>query len=625
MALMLIGLVIVSVLLTARSGGLFVGMDLRLYDLQRRLVDLHAFEPRIVIVEITEQDIRAAEQWPFSDQVLAQALERILAAKPRVVGLDLYRDLRVPPGSGALDKLFAQERRIVGITKLDDGAQVGVPPHPQLAGSERVGFNDLLVDDDGVVRRGLLFVSDANGDVHFAFALRLALLYLAAEGVVIGNDPANPNAIRLGNTALPPLESESGGYVGADAGGYQLLIDYTAGRHGLERLNFGDLLAGDLSAEQFNDRVVLIGSNAHSVSDTLLTPIGPFSDRAVGFPGVAVHAQIAAQLIRNGLGESVPMAELSEWWESALVLAVVCAGVLLGAPLRGVFALTTVLTLGWLLLAVATVIAFHAALWIPVAVPAAAWLLALIGTTAYMAGRERAQRHALLGLFASHLSPSVARALWEQRHDMLVEGRPRPLHLPVTFLFVDMKGYTRSANAMSPDQLMHWVNEFMEAQSEQIYQHGGVVDDYFGDGIKANFGVPFPRRDEEAVAQDAANAVRCALAMASTLTTLNRRWREGGLPTVQLRIGIHTGEAVAACLGSRTRLKYTTVGADVIVAQRLESLRELEHDYSRQPARILISQSTHDRLDGAEFDLTPLGALSLSGIEQPLPAYRVDI
>jgi adenylate cyclase len=191
-----------------------------------------------------------------------------------------------------------------------------------------------------------------------------------------------------------------------------------------------------------------------------------------------------------------------------------------------------------------------------------------------------------------------------------------------TVLFVDMKGYTANAEKLDPEVLMAWVNDFMEPMAELVVRHGGVVDDYFGDGIKANFGVPFPRASDAEIAADARRAVCCALEMGTTLARINAAYAARDLPTVAMRVGVNTGAVVAGSLGSADRLKYTVVGDAVVVAQRLESLDGVAHDFDASPCRVLISGETARHLDGG-FELEPLGARAVKGKDEPVEVFRV--
>ena len=122
------------------------------------------------MIEVTEADIAALGHWPVSDVELAEALADLGTLAPRAIGLDIYRDVEVPPGRVKLDAVLSNDERIVAVTKLADARGRGVPAPPALLGSDRVGFNDVLVDSDGIVRRGLLFM-DHGPDTATAFAL----------------------------------------------------------------------------------------------------------------------------------------------------------------------------------------------------------------------------------------------------------------------------------------------------------------------------------------------------------------------------------------------------------------------------------------------------------------------
>jgi adenylate cyclase len=258
----------------------------------------------------------------------------------------------------------------------------------------------------------------------------------------------------------------------------------------------------------------------------------------------------------------------------------------------------------------------------PAAAPAAAWLSSSALATAWVSRRERAQRAVLMSLFARSVNPKVAETLWAQREAFLDGGRPRPQRVTTTILFADLRGSTGLAEKLEPLVFMEWLNEFMEAMAGEVLAHGGIVDDYFGDGLKADFGVPLPHSRDAEIAADAATAVRCALALEVALGRLNARWRERGLPAGAMRVGICTGTAIAGSIGASDRLKYTVVGDIVNTAARLESLDAGPHDFARRPCRILVAESTRARL-GPEFETRPLGEFRLKGKDEPIAVHQV--
>lgn len=254
----------------------------------------------------------------------------------------------------------------------------------------------------------------------------------------------------------------------------------------------------------------------------------------------------------------------------------------------------------------------------------------LLTTVAWMTSTEieeaseKAQRATLMQLFSKHVSPEVAESLWERREEFLEGGRPRSQRLTVTAMFTDLQGFSTVSEQLDPETLMDWLNAFIGRITQVVMQHGGVVDDFFGDGIKVNFGVPVPRRSEREVAEDALRAVDTALAIGEETVRLNERMQERGLPVLRVRVGICTGEVLAGSLGSVDRLKYTTLGDAVNTAARLESYeKDLSlAEPSSSPARILIAESTLRHL-GERFETRRVGEMSLRGKEEKVAAHLV--
>jgi adenylate cyclase len=237
---------------------------------------------------------------------------------------------------------------------------------------------------------------------------------------------------------------------------------------------------------------------------------------------------------------------------------------------------------------------------------------------------EKAQRATLMQLFSKHVSPEVAESLWERREEFLEGGRPRSQRLTVTAMFTDLQGFSTVSERLDPETLMDWLNAFMGRITQVVMQHGGVVDDFFGDGIKVNFGVPVPKRSEREIADDAIRAVDCALAVGEETVRLNEHMQERGLPVLRMRVGICTGEVLAGSLGSADRLKYTTLGDAVNTAARLESYEKdlALPQLASSPARILIAESTLRHL-GERFETRRVGEMSLRGKQEKVAAHVV--
>jgi adenylate cyclase len=619
-----IGLLCGLAVLVVRSAGLLQQLELNIYDwLLRSRPAATVSDSRITYITISEEDIRRQGRWPITDETLAHTLRLLVGHQPRAIGVDLYRDIEVPPGHHELTALLPKHSRIVMISQLGDDTVARVPPPPVLQGSTQVGFNDILIDPDGLIRRALLFQDDGH-EVAYAFALRLALLYLAEDGIVPEQDPTMPEWVRLGRTTLPPFTSSDGGYVNADDAGYQILLDFGAASRALEAFSLTDLLEGRIDPRYLTNRIVMIGVTAESVPDVFHIPVRYGAQGSDQFPGVFLHGIITEQLLAAAIDGRRLLQVLGETEEIAWTLAWGMLGGVLGSLARSIWRFSLITLAGLLLITLSTVTLFFAGWWLPQVPVTLTWFLSIAIGEASTLAREQKDRATLMQLFSRHVSPQVADKIWQERDHLLEGGLPQPQELVATVLFSDFKGYTSVSETMAPKALMNWLNAYLDVMTQVIIDHGGVIDDYAGDAIKADFGVPLRRETDEEVARDAVNAVTCALAMEQAMLRLNDEHARKGLPTVGMRIGIHTGPLVAGCIGSAQRMKYTTIGDTVNTAAHLENFGRgtIAEPQDRRPCRIMISENTARLLDN-RFELASIGEVSLKGKSQGMVAFRV--
>jgi adenylate cyclase len=622
---LLIVLFVVTCALTARHLGWFQSLEFHAYDFFLRHQPKADTSDPIVIVEMTEADIHnPLLDWPIYDDRLAELLGKLVSAKPAVIGLDIWRDIPVPKhGVGIHDfnQVLLSNANIIPIFTLG-----GIAPPEVLKGNpDRIAFNDNFPVDVKVntnlpvVRRSMLFGTSHSGENYYSLPFRLAMIYLERKGIQPELDPADAKVLRLGKARLRQFQANDGAYVGADAAGWHMLLDFKCPDR-FTRYSVSDALSGGIPPEILRDNIVLIGVNTQSVFDERVTPI---NRRHLG---VEVQAMTINQLLRHALEGEKPLQYWNDWTEDVWVVLWCLVGGSLGYKVRSpwrfgpesVAALFVIGGFAW--------VAFSHGWWIPLAAPAIAYAPAAVLVTSYVSYQEKKQRGQLMQLFSRQVSPDIAQALWEQREEFLAGQRPRSQKLTATVLFTDLVAFTSTSEKMEPDLLMDWLNEYMEAMATVIMAHQGVVEKYIGDAIMAVFGVPLARTSEEEITQDARNAVRCALAMRLKIGELNAQWKERGLPVSGMRVGIHTGPLVAGSLGSSERQEYTVIGDSVNTASRLESfslaLPGPESPDTGSRCRILISEATR-RLLGDEFQTREVGDMILKNKKAPVTIYAV--
>ena len=631
----LITAAVFAVLAGAKSVGSLEELELGAYDWLIRSRPLTPTDDNpVVLIMLREEEIQKYGH-PLCDARMAVALAKLQELGAVAIGVDIYRDIPIPTCSGRLgDRDLPEEDSDLAAVALRDDRVVmiakpledpPIAPPAFMEGTAQIAFPDLKVDANGIVRRAFITYHSHENIPYFSLSLQLVLRYLRAHEIYPTNDPDQPELIRIGETTIPIFRSDDGGYYDADAGGYQYLLDFALGHGGFPSYTLEDLYSGSIPTEAVSGKIALLGTESTTVKDHFSTPHSAGRTEDPFMLGMEVHAHAVSQLIRFAHGEATPIQSWSQRAELGWTLLWCVLGGALGYWNRSGWFTAIAAVGGLTALLGACRVAIGASVWIPVVPPLLASGAAAALVTAYRAFRERAERSEVTGLFSKFLRPEIAEAIWDQRDQFIgPDDRPRAQSIILTSLMSDLQGYTTASESMDPESLMNWINEYMVVMANLVGDHGGVVDDYAGDGIKANFGFPIPSTSEDAIGKDAHNAVTCALAMGEAMDHLNADWQARNLPTGRVRVGIFTGPAVVGILGGRESMKYTTVGDTVNTAARLESFAK--DDFSSQAERsdwrILIGESTMQYLDGT-FRAEDLGSHALKGKHETTRIYRI--
>jgi adenylate cyclase len=178
----------------------------------------------------------------------------------------------------------------------------------------------------------------------------------------------------------------------------------------------------------------------------------------------------------------------------------------------------------------------------------------------------------------------------------------------ITVLFADIRGFTSFSETENPERVVGLLNRYFTAMTEIIFEHGGTLDKYIGDGLMAIFGAP------TATPVDAVNAVKAAVAMQKRMITLNDELRAAGYSPVKVGIGLHTGVATIGYVGSEQRSEYTAIGDTVNLAARLEQ--------NAVGGQILVSEATVSAA-GNIFPVTALEPLAVKNRLQPVALFEL--
>lgn len=358
--------------------------ELSVFDWMVRSRPNLGIDPRLLVVKITEADIQLQRRWPLSDATLAQALTILSKYRPAIIGLDIYRDFPQEPGGEQLAEQLQKENIIV-IRKLSTPDSQGVPFMFDVD-QERIGFNDLVIDPDGVIRRNLLY-AETNEGLFTSFGLRMVLYYLKQYHIEPESDATYPEQLNLGKATIRPLTNSSGNYHNTDASGYQILLNYRS-QEIARQVTLTDVLTDRVDPAWITQKIVIIGTTASSIKDGFISPYSFGNTQEFHTPGVFFHAQMVSQLISAALEDTATTEVLpfftyhalfffwAEWQEILWIIAWASLGAWLTARYSRVPLILLITSISSLtLLGVVGFLLFIHGIWIPIAAPLLAFIL----------------------------------------------------------------------------------------------------------------------------------------------------------------------------------------------------------------------------------------------------------
>jgi adenylate cyclase len=208
-------------------------------------------------------------------------------------------------------------------------------------------------------------------------------------------------------------------------------------------------------------------------------------------------------------------------------------------------------------------------------------------------------------MFQKYVPADVVREVLKMK-----DGGRLSAKLTATVLFSDIRGFTSISEKLPPEDVVDFLNDYLQRMVDIVFDEGGIVDKFVGDSVMAVFGAPVPKRD------DAVRAVRAALRMIEEVTRFNEQQRRKRGVEVDIGVGLHTGPLIAGNIGSDRKMEYTVIGDTVNVANRVESLNQ------KMRTNVLITQQCYEAT-GKVFAVRELPRMQVKGKAEPLQVYEV--
>ena len=294
--------VITILVLGIRQIGLLQALELKAYDTLMQLRPAEQPDPRILLVEINESHLNQYGN-PIPDAILAQTLEKLERHQPRVIGIDIFRPPSQQAKSTDLAPHWQQNSNLIALCSVkqnNNPNKPGIAP-PSEVPANRIGFSDLVVDPDQVLRRHLLFmqlVANSPCATELSFSSQLALHYL--KGDRIQPQTTSQDQFQLGTRIFNQLRSNTGAYRSlplSNLGGYQILLNYRASKTIAQQVTLTEVLQDKVNPNWVKNRIVLIGITAPTTDDNFFTPYSTSQWPYQTVSGVVIHAQKVSQIV----------------------------------------------------------------------------------------------------------------------------------------------------------------------------------------------------------------------------------------------------------------------------------------------------------------------------------------
>lgn len=596
-------------------------VDLKMKDLRLLLRGTLKPPASVVIVAIDNKSVKEIGRWPWSREKIGDLITGMAEYGAKVSALDVvFSETQNPASDGALAESIALSGNVIAghffrnemhpvdpdvlaqiqsskIQQLHIDPGVTSVPLIEYAnmdaniavigqGALAYGFFNVIADSDGLFRQ-LPLLMLYNGDVYPSMVLQ-ALQQFTREMAQVEIGSSGVRAIKLGKYVIPSNQEGV------------LPVNYYGPGGTIKTYSAADIIHKRLPSHELQDKIAFAGFTEMGIYDVRPTPFDPI------LPGVEIHATVAANTLEQSFiihNNSTVIAERVLLVVLPLVLALLLGlapsaslGFFAGAGLSALYIVTNYLLF--------TTYRLDLSL-LP---PLMALGLTTVGSEIYRSLVVDRKGRYMKKAFSNYVSADLVAQIMKNPDSLKLGGEKRE----ISILFSDIRGFTSISEKLSPEDLVQVLNEYLNPMTLIVLEEKGTLDKYIGDAVMAIYNAPLD------VAGHAGHACRSAVKMMVKLDELNRSFVERGLQTIDIGIGINTGDAVVGNMGAAMRFDYTAIGDNVNLASRLEGLNKMYGTH------IIVSESTK-LLAGSELPFREIDLVAVKGKQLPVPIYELMV
>ncbi|MHC9540706.1 MAG: CHASE2 domain-containing protein [Vulcanimicrobiota bacterium] len=564
---------------------------------------------QILFLDIDDKSLEELHiPWPVPRSLYARILDNLCKYRPRAIGMDIiFPDKSTSESS---DIKLAESLKKHNLVIL--GRTLGDPRSPKITNpatiltsgwtpemmQSRIGYVDSgIIDYDGVIRRVALLASIDN-KTYLSFDVLLLCRYLGIPFSEV-KDHSLEGYQMIGDIRIPVTNGEMWiNFFNRKS------YDSSSVFQSYKLVHFmKDVDAHETRTLEQNikDNIIIIGFTAEQAYERQKSPLGETS-------GPEIHINILSTLISWSFSKSLTFSQ------KFIILLIPCIFLVVILPFLSPLT-------GFILYIAGNFAIFSFSHWIfdssgIVPVPVTGWILlfltyGLITVAYFMKTHKAKNRLKSLLLELAPVPEPVLERIMERFQGKVAMGGEK---VELSILFSDIRGYTSLSQNLDPREVMNTLNEFYSAMGNIYKRNGGMLFDYMGDGQMVVFGADSPADDRHAFM-----AVKSAIEMCQELTNLNEAWKSKNRRSVDIGIGINTGEVSLGFLGSGQsggRKQFAAIGDTTNVASRIEGLTK------QYAANILISESTFEKSQ-EKIEVEPLPPTKVKGKDEPIKIFKV--
>lgn len=631
MALLALGFFLIGLL--CLSTGTFEALDRMILDYKFRYFQQEDPNDKIVLVSIDEKSLsyfnRNGMYWPWPREFYQITTDYFDKSGAELIIYDILFDTpdfdrRNISGSHS-DKRFMQsleeaQNSILAFksTATEDSVSKSVNKFPRIDSSQiggsapytephlltskpiqkfakaahGLGNTVMSPDRDGLIRSVHLFDSLAHKGYVPTLSMA-AYLKLQPDSVTLA---WTDRGIRVGNKNIPL--QDNGDYLinwykkgGVQQGTFPYYSFHAVVQSATQKMRNPEAEVA-VPSSSFEDKMVLVGASAAGLGDIKSTPMSSLE----AFPGMEIQATILNNLIGGNFVTELPV------WMKILIMLLLSAGIPFAiAYTRPINGGTIIIGILSLIVLTGITLFTYERIWFSTGMFLVMGIVTYSGAAAYKYFAEEKQKKEIRSAFGQYVQPEFVQQLIEQPELLKLGGEKKNL----TVMFSDLAGFTTISESKPPQELVAFLNEYLGAMTDIIFEYSGTVDKYIGDAVMAFWGAPIGQ-DNHALL-----ACRSTMKMHEKVNQMMPQNTE-----THVRFGIATGDMIVGNIGSYNRFNYTVLGDTVNLAARLEAANK------QFGSRAMISEHTYEKVKD-EFLCRQLDMLVVKGKTEPVRVYEL--